>query len=86
MPISLLRQLALKELPFTVTGGEDVDAVHILAIAGHVHAVIASAVRSPLGWRNPSAVVHSITASGRRMLRLFPQRDHDGGRAAGTDA
>jgi len=88
MPISLLRQLALEELPFvvTITGGQDVDAVHILAIAGHVHAVIAPAVRTPLGWRNPSAVVHSITASGHRSMRLFPQLDHDGGRAAGSDA
>lgn len=65
MPISLLRKLALKELPFTVTGGEDVDAVYILAIAGHVHAVIAPEVRTRLGWLNPSAMVHSIAASGR---------------------
>lgn len=83
MSISLLRKLALKELPFIVTGGEDVDAVYILAIAGHVHAVIAPAVRAPLGWLNPSAVVHSITASGRRLLRLFPQRAHDGSRVDG---
>ena len=72
MSISLLQELSGKTLPLTVNGGEHVDAVHILVLAGHVVAEVAKAVRTSTGWMNPSAVVLGITPSGRRMLRLFP--------------
>ena len=72
MSIALLRKLAKEKLPFTVTGGDAVDAVYILSIAGHINAAIEPVVRTPLGWLHPSAVVHSITRSGRRMLKAFP--------------
>jgi hypothetical protein len=58
----------------TIKGGEDVDAIHILVIAGHVEADIAKAVRTPAGWMNPTATVTSITRTGLQMLRLFPRR------------
>ena len=74
MTIALLQQLACKSLPLTLEGGDHADAVHILLIAGHVEAEVAKAVRTPTGWMNPTAVVRAITPSGRRMLRLFPQR------------
>ena len=74
MSISMLRELAEKKLPFTVTGGDNVDAVHILLIGGHIEAVVAEPVRTPTGWINPSARVEQITRSGWRMLRLFPSR------------
>ena len=74
MTMSLLQELSGKTLPITVKGGDHVDAVHILLIAGHVEAKVAKAVRTPTGWMNPSAVVSCITPSGRRMLRLFPPR------------
>lgn len=72
MSISMLQELAKKKLPFTVRGASNVDAVHVLLIAGQIEAVIAAAVRTPAGWINPSAVVNGITRAGRRMLRLFP--------------
>jgi hypothetical protein len=36
--------------PLIVRGGDHVDAVHILAMAGYVEAVIAKAIRTPTGW------------------------------------
>jgi hypothetical protein len=74
MTMLLLRKLAGETLPFLVEGGQDVDAVHILKVAGHVEAVLAKAIRTPLGWMRPTATVTKITRSGRRMLRLFPSR------------
>lgn len=72
MTISVLRELSGKTLPTTVKGGDHVDAVYILFIAGHVEAELTKAVRTPTGWRNPTAIVKCITPSGRRMHRLFP--------------
>jgi hypothetical protein len=43
----MLHILAAKKLPLTVTGGSDVDAVHILLLGGHVRAVMEKAVRAP---------------------------------------
>ena len=74
MSISLLQELSDKKLPFAVKGGDSVDAVHILVMAGHVEAELAKAVRTPAGWMNPTAVVKVITPTGRRMLKLFPPR------------
>jgi hypothetical protein len=39
-----------------------------------VEAVLAKAIRTPLGWMSPVATVTKITRSGRRILRLFPLR------------
>lgn len=68
----LLHLLASKKLPLTVEGGDDVDAVHVLVLAGHVEATLEKAVRAPHGWRIPKATVTKITASGNKMLRVFP--------------
>jgi hypothetical protein len=74
MTMLLLRKLSVETLPFVVEGNEDVDSVHILKVAGHVEAVLAKAIRTPLGWMSPVATVTKIIRSGRRMLRLFPLR------------
>ena len=74
MSISLLQELSFKHLPLNVRGGDLVDAVHILVLAGHVEAEIDKAVRTPAGWMRPTAVVKTITPTGRRMLALFPAR------------
>lgn len=74
MSISLLQELSEVKLPVTITGGDSVDAVHILALAGHIEAQIAKAVRTPTGWMNPTATVLSVTKHGRRMLRKFPRQ------------
>lgn len=68
----LLHLLASKELPLTLEGGDDVDAVHVLVLAGHVEAILEKAFRAPHGWRIPKATVTKITASGKKMLRVFP--------------
>lgn len=70
--MTLLHTLAIKKLPVTVEGGDNVDAVHVLVLAGHVEATLAKAVRAPNGWENPRATVTKITSSGKRMLRVFP--------------
>ena len=70
--MTLLHILATQQLPHTVEGGDDVDAVHILVMGGHVEAVMAKAVRATNGWKIPSATVTRITSSGKRMIRVFP--------------
>jgi len=72
MPISLLQELAKKQLPVTIEGGDVVDSVQILILAGHVIAEVAEPVRTPLGWICPRAVVKAITRSGQRMLKVRP--------------
>jgi len=72
MALTMLHILSTTELPLTVKGGSDVDAVHILLLGGHVQANMAKAVRAPTGWEHPTATVTEITKIGRRMLRVFP--------------
>ncbi len=72
MASSLLRILSTQELPMVVKGGELVDAVHILVLGGHVEARMEKAIRTPNGWKHPSATVTRITPTGLRMVRLFP--------------
>lgn len=72
MALKMLHILATKKLPLTSKGGDDVDAVHILKLGGHVQATLEKAVRSPTGWEHPTATVTEITRTGRRMLRVFP--------------
>ena len=76
MAYSLLQILALDKLPVVVSGGEDVDAVHILMLAGHVEGKIAKAVRTTNGWMHPTATVTRITQTGKRMLMHFPASRH----------
>ena len=70
MAISLLQELANKQLPLTIEGAACVDAVQILSLAGHVVAEVSAPVRTPLGWLSQRAVVTEITHSGRRMARV----------------
>lgn len=72
MSIKLLHRLARKGLPVTVTDGEDVDAVRLLALAGHVRADIPRPVRTLSGFHQPPATVTAITALGWQMIDRFP--------------
>jgi hypothetical protein len=72
--MNLLHRLAAQELPIAVTGGERVDALRVLNLAGHVKATIPKPVRSLDGYEQPPATVTEITALGRSMLRRFPLR------------
>ena len=72
MSTSMLRSLADKQLPATLREREDVDAIQILVLAGHVEADFAPAVPTPAGWVHPAAEVRRITRLGRQMLRHLP--------------
>ena len=72
MALPMLHILATKKLPLTVKGGNDVDAVHILVLGGHVEAIMGKAVQTPAGWGHPTATVTAITKTGQRMLKIFP--------------
>jgi len=73
MPIELLHRLARERLPISVTAGEEVDDVRLLALAGHVRAQIPRPVRTLSGYHQPPATVTTITALGRQMLERFPR-------------
>ncbi|HEY2256113.1 MAG TPA: hypothetical protein VGI11_10785 [Variovorax sp.] len=70
--MSLLHRLAAQELPIAVAGGERVDALRVLSLAGHVKATIPKPVRTLDGYEQPPATVTEITALGRSMLKRFP--------------
>ena len=68
----LLHRLAAQQLPIAVTGGQQVDAVRVLSLAGHIKASIPKPVRTLDGFEQPAAIVSEITSLGRSMLRRFP--------------
>ncbi len=73
MPLELLHRLALQTLPISVTEGDDVDAVRMLALAGHVRADIPKPVRTLNGHHQPPATVTAITPLGWQMIQRFPR-------------
>ncbi|MFT4267147.1 MAG: hypothetical protein QM586_07985 [Xenophilus sp.] len=73
MPLELLHRFAREALPVAVTEGGDVDAVRILALAGHVRADIPKPVRTLHGYCQPPAMVLSVTALGQQMIQRFPR-------------
>lgn len=70
----MLHQLASAHLPHVVDRPEDVDAVQVLVMAGHVKAEISPLIRDIDGSRPRAASVLEITSLGRRMLRTFRLR------------
>jgi len=72
--ISLLHRLAEQDLPVAVSRGDDIDAVRILALAGHVKALIPKPLRTLDGYEQPPATVVSLTSLGLSMLKRFPRR------------
>ena len=46
----LLHRLAAQQLPIAVSGGEHVDAVRVLSLAGHIKASIPKPVRTLDGF------------------------------------
>lgn len=74
MPMELLHRLSHQSLPIAVIDGSDIDAVRVLALAGHVRAEVPRPVRTMQGHHQPPATVLAITALGRSMIRRFPAR------------
>lgn len=74
MTISLLHRLAEQDLPVAVNHGDDIDALRILALAGHVKALIPKPLRTLDGYSQPPATVMSLTSLGLSMLKRFPRR------------
>lgn len=77
MSIELLHRLARETLPVAVTDGEDVDAVRLLALAGHVRADIPRPVRTLSGYHQPPATVTALTALGHQMVERFPREEYE---------
>lgn len=74
MALHLLHLLSQNTLPIAVSEGEQIDALRVLSMAGHVVAVIPRPVRSLTGYDQPPATVNAITPLGQQMLRKFPPR------------
>jgi len=72
--IALLHALTNQRLPVCVVKGEDVDALRVLVLAGHVKAVIPHPVRTLDGHDQPPATVTAITRLGRQMVERFSHR------------
>lgn len=70
--MNLLHRLAAQELPVAVSSGEQIDALRVLSLAGHVRAQIPRPVRTLDGYEQPPATVTEITSLGRSMLKRFP--------------
>lgn len=73
MTLSLLHRLASTQLPVSLTEGGDIDAVRMLALAGHVQAQVPRPVRTLRGHHQPPATVSAITPLGRQMIERFPR-------------
>jgi len=69
MSISLLRDLALLDLPATIDRADDIDALRSLVAGGMIKADIPPAVRHLGALTQPPATVTEITRLGRSMLR-----------------
>lgn len=74
MPLALLHHLARQSLPIAVTGGDRIDALRVLNLAGHVSATIPRPLRTLTGYDQPPATVRAITPLGRQMLKRFPRQ------------
>ena len=77
MTISLLHRLATEELPQTLNDANDIEAAHVLVLAGHVRATFYPCVRGRDGrCLHRTATVHALTSLGRRFVRAFPRTRH----------
>ena len=72
MTLELLHRLATRTMPIAITAVEEVDAVEVLMLAGHLSATVAAATVHPGGIRSRTATVHGVTRLGHLMLRQFP--------------
>lgn len=72
MTLELLHHLAGQTPPIAITCVDEVDAVHVLMLAGHLHVTLAPPVCRIDGARSRSATVHGVTRLGHWMLRQFP--------------
>lgn len=72
MSLRLLQLLTQESLPVSVVDGEEVDAVRMLALAGHVRAQIPPPLRLLAGGHHqPPATVVEVTPLGLDTVRHF---------------
>lgn len=72
MTLQLLRHLAAQVPPIAITGIDEVEAVHVLMLAGHLDATLAPPLCRHVGARSSAATVHGVTRLGRWVLQQFP--------------
>jgi hypothetical protein len=72
MTLELLHRLSAQTPPIAITCADEVDAVHVLMLAGHLKATLALPVCRSDGVRSRSATVHGVTRLGWWMLQQFP--------------
>ena len=72
MTLQLLHRLAAQVPPIAITGIDEVDAVHVLMLAGHLDATLAPPTCRQPGARSSAATVHGVTRLGRWVVQQFP--------------
>lgn len=72
MTLQFLHRLAGRTPPIAITCVDEVDAVQVLMLAGHLDATLGPPVGRLDGARSRTATVHGLTRLGRRMLERFP--------------
>ncbi|HUD33717.1 MAG TPA: hypothetical protein VMR43_11980 [Variovorax sp.] len=72
MTLELLHRLAARTPPIAITCADEVDAVQILMLAGHLDATLGPLTCRLDGSRPRTATVHGLTRLGQRMLQQFP--------------
>lgn len=73
MSMSVLHDLSTRTLPITVTGGETVDAIRVLSLAGHIKASFNNPMAKGPDYARPKALVVELTPQGARMIKRFPR-------------
>ena len=72
MTLQLLRHLAAQVPPIAITGIDEVEAVHVLMLAGHLDVTLEPPTCRHAGARSSAATVHGVTRLGRWVLQQFP--------------
>lgn len=74
MTIAFLHRLTNERLPLILHKPIEIDAAHVLVLAGHVRATFSNPEPDKAGRAQPvSATVHAVTPLGRRFARSFPE-------------
>ena len=72
MLMELLQDIAELDLPLTVDDAQQIQALRVLASAGHVYATIPLPYVGLDGqWNQARATVHMVTPLGYKVLRYF---------------
>ena len=69
MTLQLLHRLAAQVPPIAITGADEVEAIHVLMLAGHLDATLAPHAGRLASARSSAATVHGLTRLGRWVLQ-----------------